>query len=263
MARKEAEKRPDWEASNVGLVLFTALMIILLAFFIMLSSMAVIDEQRQLQAYGSLIGAFGILPGGLSPYSSTGSHITVPAAPMEIIKQDLELIKDVLARQLIENKIQVLIGRDRYIISLEGALLFPPDDVDILPEMENQLLEIADIIKGEKYRVIIEAHTDDQPPLTEEFTDNWEISALRAAAVFRFLVERGGVEADRLEAYGYAGNSPRVPNNSPRNRARNNRIDLILHENMRDAARRAEAGRNEPSIFNFKGFDFNLFRGED
>lgn len=45
-------------------VLTVALFIILLAFFIVLNSIAVIDESRTLAALGSLIGSFGILPGG-------------------------------------------------------------------------------------------------------------------------------------------------------------------------------------------------------
>jgi len=73
MARKEEAPRPEWEKTNSGLMLFTALNTILLAFFIMLASMAVIDEKRQIEAFGSLVGTFGILPGGLSVTQDNGT----------------------------------------------------------------------------------------------------------------------------------------------------------------------------------------------
>ena len=50
--------------SNSFIVLFTSLSVILLAFFILLNSMATIDSERVRKALGSLVGGFGILPGG-------------------------------------------------------------------------------------------------------------------------------------------------------------------------------------------------------
>ena len=53
-------------------MLFTSLNIILLAFFIMLNALAVVDEKREIIVLGSLIGTFGILPKGLSPTKGEG-----------------------------------------------------------------------------------------------------------------------------------------------------------------------------------------------
>ena len=89
MAKKKEEEAPEWVTSNIGLMLFTSLMIILLAFFIMLSSMAVVDERRQIVAMGSILGAFGILPGGLSPAQSTTTHVAPPTKPLEPIHTSL------------------------------------------------------------------------------------------------------------------------------------------------------------------------------
>ena len=258
MARKEAEERPEWELSNGGLMLFTALMIIMLAFFIMLSSIAVIDDKRQIEAFGSLVGTFGILPGGLSVMQEDGSHIAPPTAPVAPIEDDMQLIKSVLSKRILDDKVHILKGRTRKIISIESAILFPPDGVELLPEMLPELTEIARILADSDYPVNIEGHTDDQPPRTDRFRDNWEVSSLRAVSVFRFFTE-AGITPERMSAYGYSGYDPVVVNTTPRNRDRNNRIDVILDFSHQKEALKAEEERRRDKIFDFRGFVFRLF----
>jgi chemotaxis protein MotB len=254
--KKKEEKRPEWETSNIGLMMFCSLMIILLAFFIMLASIAVIDERRQIEAMGSVLGAFGLLPGGQSPSQGDMESIAPPTSPMDIIKQDMQILKDVLRNQLVEQKVHVMKSSTQRIISLESTLLFQRDGVDLLPEMIPILKDIAGILKDGNYKITIEGHTDDQAPMTEEFKDNWEISALRAETVLRYFLDLG-LAGSRLTAYGYAGNQPIVANTNPKNRARNNRIDLVLDSRQRHVEA-FEKGRRERLFFDFKGFDFRL-----
>ncbi len=264
MARKKQEEgRPDWELSNIGTTMFTSLMIILLAFFIMLTSMAVVDEQRKMEAMGSVLGAFGILPGGLgTELGQTDQNLSPSTSPMEIIKNDLENIREVLSQRIIGAKFPVLEGRTSRTITLDDALLFEPDGVEILPEMKPVLLEIAAILKNSDYPVIIEGHTDDQKPQTEAFRDNWQVSGLRALNVLRFMVEDGGVDPARLSAYGYAGTRPRVANNSPRNRSINRRIDIVLDQTHRMQAYKMSEKHRRTRSFDYRGFNFRLFGNE-
>ncbi|MBW2681247.1 MAG: flagellar motor protein MotB, partial [Deltaproteobacteria bacterium] len=64
---KNKKKKIDDDGADIGMVMTVSLFLILLTFFILLNSIAVIDEHRSRMAIGSLIGAFGGLPGGLSP----------------------------------------------------------------------------------------------------------------------------------------------------------------------------------------------------
>lgn len=262
MAKKEVEERPDWETTNVGLMLFTALMIILLAFFIMLSSMAVIDERREIAALGSLIGAFGLLPGGLSPAQEPTRNVAPPSSPLAIINNDMALIREALKNQVASRKFRILKGRTRRIISLDATVIFPPNGTEILPEMKPVLMEVAKILKGSKYPIIIEAHTDDQPPDAENLTDNWQVSALRAVSVLRFMMTEGGIDSKRLSAYGYAGFKPAVANTSPENRRRNNRVDLILDQTRSIRVQRMKQKSQPVKFFDFKGFNFRLYGDE-
>jgi len=77
---KKKKKKIDDDGADIGMVMTVSLFLILLTFFILLNSIAVIDEHRSRVAIGSLIGAFGGLPGGLSPLK-TGNDIIPPSAP--------------------------------------------------------------------------------------------------------------------------------------------------------------------------------------
>jgi chemotaxis protein MotB len=76
----------------------------------------------------------------------------------------------------------------------------------------------------------IEGHTDNVPISTREFRSNWELSAVRAATVIGFLIERVEFDPRRLSAAGYGEFHPRVANDSADNRARNRRVDIVILE---------------------------------
>lgn len=262
MNRIHEEERPTRPLYNIGVIMFTSLMILLLTFFIMLSSIAVIDERRQKKALGSVLGAFGHLPGGLSPARSETKSIAPPTGFLTPIQADVESIRDVLSNRLVSEHFHLLRGRTRRIISLKEAVLFPKDGLEILPEIKPLLLEICRILEASVYPIVIEGHTDDQPPQTEGLIDNWHVSTARALNVIRFFIEKGRLDPSRLSAYGYADNKPAVANTSPQSRARNRRIDLILDAGHQRGIKKYKERHRPIRSFDFKGFTFRLF-GEE
>jgi hypothetical protein len=49
---------------NTLIMLYCSLFLILLTFFVVLASMSIVDSKRQRLAIGSILGSFGVLPGG-------------------------------------------------------------------------------------------------------------------------------------------------------------------------------------------------------
>lgn len=257
MPKPRTEESPSWETSNVSLTMFTSLMIILLAFFILLTSKSVVDESRQIEAMGSLLGTFGSLPGGQAVQGQK-VYISPQSSPMTEIQNDINLIKQVFNQSVVERKVHYLKGRDRRIISIESAVLFPQDGVQIKEDMKPALSEVAAIINKADYMVVIEGHTDDQPPMTEAFENNWQISSLRAVNVMNYLAGAGQVAPTRMAAYGYGGFQPVVVNNSPKNRARNNRVDIVIDFTLQNSAEDYQDKHRGPLEFDWKGFHFPL-----
>jgi OOP family OmpA-OmpF porin len=59
---------------------------------------------------------------------------------------------------------------------------------------------------------------------------NHRLSLRRARSVAAYLV-RAGVSARRLEAVGYGASQPKAPNDTDDNKAKNRRIEFIVHPN--------------------------------
>ena len=60
------------------------------------------------------------------------------------------------------------------------------------------------------------------------YPSNWELSAARAAAVVRRLIEVDGLDAGRLDATGYSDTRPLVPPSDPAAIQTNRRVDLLV-----------------------------------
>ena len=103
-------------------VLIVSLFIILLAFFIVLNSIGVVDERRKLEALGSLIGSFGILPGGLSPMKSGGGNIALPQSP---IMSHTESFRELLGvNKAMSGLISLRTSPEGKVISIHDKVIF-------------------------------------------------------------------------------------------------------------------------------------------
>ena len=73
---------------------------------------------------------------------------------------------------------------------------------------------------------MVAGHTDSQPIRTLRFPSNWHLSEARAKTVLQLFSQK--MDATRLKAEGRAESEPVAPNDTPANRARNRRVDVIL-----------------------------------
>ena len=90
------------------------------------------------------------------------------------------------------------------------------------------LKRIAEAISGVEGQVVVAGHSDNIPIHTIRFPSNWHLSVARAEAVTKILQQ--GSPTTVITAEGRADNEPLVPNDSPENRARNRRVEIILEK---------------------------------
>ena len=113
-------------------------------------------------------------------------------------------------------------------IILASDLLFDTGKADIKDEARASLREVAAIIRSTPYVVNVAGHTDNVPIRSKKFPTNWELSVIRASQVARFLIDDMGITGSRFFVTGHAFHQPVKPNNSPRNRAANRRVEIII-----------------------------------
>lgn len=237
------------EESTVGwLVTYADLMTLLLTFFILLFSISSMDLAKYKTAISSIQVSLGEKdpPVGLLELIDKGQEpgtLNVSSASKEgggkILLEDLiglrskDIFRDVrrfVRKRDLSDHIMVSVEGSKVIIRITGKVLFPSGLAALDPQAGPILDDICEIAKQyPEYRIGIAGHSDNIPISTERFPSNWELSAVRATTVLRYLIE-GGVNPHRLTATGYGSLFPLVPNTTETNRIRNRRVEFVLEK---------------------------------
>ena len=229
MGNRKRKKNDDDSGADIGMVMTVSLFLILLTFFILLNSIAVLDENRTRVAIGSLIGAFGGLPGGLSPMES-GKSVLPPTAPMIEEELTIEQLMSYVKRDLKEMagdiKLETIGGQKRIIINEAG--LFMGNGFKIKPSIQPLLDKLGEVINKGSFPVEIAGYTDNVIHTEKGYKSNWEMSAIMALKVLKYFVSQCGVLPNRLTAYGCESSHPIASNESVQSRAQNRRVEIDL-----------------------------------
>jgi len=119
-----------------------------------------------------------------------------------------------------------------YLIELPGDILFDFDKWSIREDAEEPLSKVGDLIRATRHKVSIIGHTDSKG--SEAY--NLELSKKRAEAVKQWLVEKEGVDPQRLETSGKGEGEPVAPNthpdgsDNPEGRQRNRRVEIRIRK---------------------------------
>ena len=138
-------------------------------------------------------------------------------------------------RRILSSRSDVSIVGDRFVFQSE--VLFPKGATEINPQGAKELDKLATAIKQLEKEIPsdiawvlrVDGHTDTDPINTPLMKSNWELSAARAIAVVKLLIEKG-VPPNRLVAAGFGEFQPIDPGDSDEAKARNRRIELKLTE---------------------------------
>jgi len=212
-------------------VSYADLVTLMFAFFVTLYAASNVDSAKLGPIASSLQDAFAV------PEEARARPIGAKPAvvsPVEVVPREsnLEELRARLARDLEEDVrlSRAEISRDGrgLVISLPEQATFAEGSADVTEAAQALIQRVAAPLVTMPNALRIEGHTDDTPIHTARFSSNWELSTARAGAVVALLIERVGIEPQRLSAAGYGQFHPRAVNDSAANRARNRRIDLVI-----------------------------------
>lgn len=117
-------------------------------------------------------------------------------------------------------------------VTLPQAVLFSSGSTEVNPGGRKVLASVAQAaLKGGKDSIRVVGYSDAWPvgkTLKEHYTDNWELSAARAAAVARVLVWGEGIAKNRIRVEGRGAADPVASNATKKGRAQNRRIEIYI-----------------------------------
>jgi chemotaxis protein MotB len=259
MGKRKKRNGDDDSGADVGMVMTVSLFLILLTFFILLNSIAVVDEHRTRLAIGSLIGAFGGLPGGLSPMKS-GKSVLPPSAPMVEEKLTIEQLMSYVQRDIdgLSGEIKIEASGDEKKIIINESALYNAKEHQLKSSIRPFLDKISRIVNQGHFPVEIVGYTDNVENAKNGYRSNWELSAVMALTVLKYFVSDCGVFPGRLTAYGNGSNHPIDSNDTRKSRAQNKRVEICLKYNPPVYIKRLF--EKKPSgFFTYKKFDFKIF----
>ncbi len=271
MRKKKHEEHLNHEAWAIP---YADLMTLLLAFFVVMYAVSVVnegkfrvmsesmseafnggsqviaplppDKQAAPAAWPSLLPPAATFDAPMAPVrASVALHRTAapPVARAKGRPSTLERIEDQVrqALQPLIDKQLVVLRRtpDRLEIEIRTDILFPSGVARLSPSADRVLSQLASILAPFANPLRVEGFTDDVPISTPLYPSNWELSAARAASVARLFAGHG-VRPDRLGILGWGDVRPLASNATAAGRNQNRRV-LVVVENDAPASNRSRS----------------------
>jgi chemotaxis protein MotB len=244
-----SKKKKTEEASEPDLIqmMTVSLFIILLAFFILLNSIAVIDDQKRLAVMDSLLGSFGVLSGGISAVKGNLGNMALP--DMAKSSSHVDFSDLMMGNEDVIKLITVKKDHRGTVLSIPADLLFEKKTSRMKPEGLKILDGLHGTLLKNEFPVEIIGHTDNRPPQTGG--SNRELSSIRSLKILQHVLNRGSTKLDRITAFGWGQYRPAVSNKTRETREHNRRMDILfVHDTVAEKPR---------GIFTFRKFFFNVF----
>ena len=259
----ERSRVPPW------LITYSDLMTLLLTFFVLLLSMAVIDERTKLVVLGSVSGSFGEGARLFNPMGKLKDNRNREPGAMDLPEKDLAPLRDMLYED-VEKDLDFMENKYVQILSINDQVLFTPGSTKLSPQGEALLDRLMPYLQHIGYPLLVAGHTatrrDEEASaytvvLQAGVLDStWTLSYQRALSVYRHFLGRG-MDAGKLSLEAFGQFHPRYSNNLPEGRQKNRRVDLVLDKRNLEWIRKVESLReSEPAKAEhfYKGFRFDL-----
>jgi len=122
-------------------------------------------------------------------------------------------------------------------VSLSDKLLFKTGSFSVDEKGKSAIVKVAEVLnKLTDVTIVVEGHTDNKQYAAArgEVKNNWDLSAMRAAAVTNIIVNEGKLAPTRVVAEGHSEFYPVESNETAEGRAKNRRIELVLSPDLKE-----------------------------
>lgn len=224
--RTEAEEE-GWLITYLDVItLILVLMVVLLAF----AGPGKGKDGPPTDTLGASAPSSGPVPGAPFP----GGSIVPPAVPPTSPEPPAEAAAPTpktlngLPLDQLGADVEIIMTDDAVRFRISSEILFESGAAEFAAAGQPVLDRLIPLLNSDpNLRLVVEGHTDSVPIRTERFPSNWELSTGRAAAVARYLIERG-VAPQRVQASGFADTRPLGSRDNPVDRVHNRRVELTM-----------------------------------
>ncbi|HRJ31799.1 MAG TPA: OmpA family protein [Cyclobacteriaceae bacterium] len=133
-----------------------------------------------------------------------------------------------------ENDLTVNVKNGKVYVSLAEQLLFASGSTEVDAKGVTALQQLAKAVKDQRdINIMVEGHTDNVPisRKSQYMQDNWDLSVMRATSITKILT-KAGVSPKQITASGRGEFVPLAANDTPQNKQKNRRTEIIITPNL-------------------------------
>jgi len=212
---------------------------LLLCFFVLLFAFSEIDAKKFEMIMESFQGSAGVLRGGKTlddtlfiNNSSIADKITRDIKEIEKLKALKESLEEHIKENNLQEQIMVELDERGLLLRFDDNVLFDSGRAELKLKSKKTLRFISDLLKQDEFSdkfIHVEGHTDSDPiKSSRKYPTNWELSTIRAVNVARFFIEDTNMTPEKISVSGYSKYHPVAPNDTPVNKAKNRRVDIVI-----------------------------------
>ncbi len=227
MARRK--KKGDDINTNGWMDTYADTITLLLTFFILLYSISAVDSEKLKELAEALQN------------SLTGKQSVKELENLDDIKVDIEKdsnkyedlakkLNEIIEKNSLTEVIKIREEDRGIVLQVDESILFDPGKAEIKEGSIDILNTISKIIEETDNDIVAEGHTDNVPINTAKYKSNWELSTARAMNIVKYFIENKNISPTRLSVKGYGEYNPIAPNDTPENRTKNRRVDILIVE---------------------------------
>ena len=193
-------KKEEDKSKNNFPLLYTCLSIIILTFFVFLTTNSTISPERQKVAIGSLIGSFGLLNSSINPVNYKNKNFGIKIVTIGNSKDVISTILKIIRQSKFEKYINLKNIKGELLIQTKGNIAFKLG-TDILTQSYyvflNRIYTIFSKVSSLKIRII--AYPDNT--ISPQFISKWDLATHRAYRIVKFFQKRG-INLNKIMAFG-------------------------------------------------------------
>ena len=222
---------------NAWMVTFADLIMLLLTFFVLLLTMSSMDAKKLRKLMTHFTESTGVLEfasSGKVPDFSTFISQYNNTDSLLVVDQNHFLTKIKLSSEIknmledINEKINLSDDERGVVLSFNEKILFDPGKAIVKKEIFPILDAVADAIYECPNDILIIGHTDNIPIKSKLYKSNWELSAYRGLSVLDYFLKEKELSPSRFYVGGFGSFRPIYPNDTPKNRSLNRRVEIIF-----------------------------------
>lgn len=225
--KKKAEEAEKEENAERWLLSYADMMTLLVAFFIMMYSMATVNIQKFQQVALSVRSGFGgTTPGaGHKSWSVMDKKDAVPVASKPSTTESRQrgsqqwptdtraersiysYTKNQLAVMKLDETIVPILDLDanegvRLNVIISDQLFFETGSAEIDDDDQNKLFHIGGLLKDSPFKITVEGYSSTLPKAAS-YQDSWQLSTERARLVALFLIDECKLNPRRISVIGH------------------------------------------------------------